>query len=91
MIARESTCAMHHRREFLRGCLRCGGLLALGGVAAALGGRTQRGECPRDNPCGGCPGLAGCGLPKALETKSRNTPSAPHAPSGTQKPSSGHV
>jgi hypothetical protein len=79
---------MHQRRDILRGCLRCGGLLALGGIATTLGGRARRNECPRGNPCGGCPGFAGCGLPKALEAKTRNTP---HAQSGAATPSAGHV
>jgi hypothetical protein len=58
------------RRDILRTCLRGGGLLALGGIAAALGWRNPRGTCPRTNPCGGCPLFDGCGLPKAMLSKS---------------------
>jgi hypothetical protein len=56
---------MNHRRDILRGCLRCGGLLALGGVASALGWRGLHGKCLRTGPCGGCPLFSDCGLTKA--------------------------
>jgi len=71
MNPRESNSGMSQRRDILRGGLRCGGLLVLGGVASALGWRSLHGQCPRTNPCGGCPLFADCGLPKALDTKSR--------------------
>ncbi|MEI7908457.1 MAG: hypothetical protein WCK77_02360 [Verrucomicrobiota bacterium] len=70
----ESTSAMIQRRDILRGCLRCGGLLALGGVAASLGWHSLHGECQRTNPCGGCPLFDGCGLPKARDVKSQASP-----------------
>ncbi|MEI8036926.1 MAG: hypothetical protein WCJ14_00925 [Verrucomicrobiota bacterium] len=60
---------MHHRRDILRSGLRCGGLLALGGVATALGWRSLGNPCPRANPCGGCPQYSGCELPKARAAK----------------------
>ena len=79
---------MHHRRDILRGCLRCGGLLALGGVATALGWRSVHGKCLRTHPCGGCPMFTDCGLPEALEMKSRNTP---EVTKGVVKPNSHHA
>ena len=54
---------MTHRRDILRGCLRCGGLLALGGIAASLGWHCLNGSCQRTNPCGGCPLFDACGVP----------------------------
>ena len=60
---------MLQRRDILRSCLRGGGLLALGGVAALLGTRTLSGSCLRTNPCGGCPLFTGCELPKAKDSK----------------------
>lgn len=76
MIAHESIAAMTHRRDILRGCLRGAALLALGGIAASLGWRGRRGPCQRAAPCGGCPLVDGCDLPKALEAKSRIPPDA---------------
>ena len=84
----ESTAAMTHRRDILRGCLRCGGLLALGGVAASLGWHSQHAHCPRTDPCGGCPLFGDCGLPKAQDAKSQ---AAPDAKTGAAKPAAGHV
>ena len=60
---------MTQRRDILRICLRGGALLALGGMAATLGWRSRHGSCARTNPCGGCPLLDGCALPKALDAK----------------------
>lgn len=74
----ESKPHMIHRREFLRGWLRCGGLLALGGVATVLGWRGSHGKCVRTNPCGGCPLFSGCDLPKANEAK-KHKPTSDHA------------
>lgn len=88
MIPHESIATMIHRRDILRGCLRCGGLLALGGIAASLGWHSQHSHCQRTSPCGGCPLFGGCGLPKALESKSQ---SAPDARTGAAKPTPGHV
>ncbi len=69
---------MIQRREFLRSWMRCGGLLALGGVATLLGWRGAHGKCVRSNPCGGCPLFSGCDLPKANEAK-KNKPTSDHA------------
>lgn len=66
----QSNSTMIHRRDFLRGCLRGGGLLALGGAATALGWRSLHRPCPRANPCGDCPEFTGCELPKARDAKS---------------------
>ena len=88
MTADESTIAMFQRREFMRNGLRCGGLLALGGLAAALGWRTLHSRCPRTDPCSGCPLLSECGLPKALDAKNRN---AADTNRGTAKPGSSHA
>ena len=60
---------MTTRREILTDGLRWGGLLALGGVTAALGWRTLHGQCLRRDPCGTCPMFSGCGLPQALDAK----------------------
>ncbi|MEI6653223.1 MAG: hypothetical protein WCP45_00505 [Verrucomicrobiota bacterium] len=79
---------MIHRRDILRGCLRCGGLLALGGGAAALGWRSLHVTCPRTDPCGGCPLFSACGLPKALDAKSQKCPAATRA---AAKPIGSHV
>ena len=88
MTPAESIPRMNHRRDLLRGCLRCGGLLALGGVASALGWRGSYGKCLRTDPCGGCPMFSACGLPKALETKN---PPLPAANRTAVKPTSSHV
>lgn len=66
---------MTPRREILRGCLRLGGLLTLGGVASLLGWRGANGKCVRTNPCGGCPLFSGCDLPKANKAKKNPPPS----------------
>jgi len=79
---------MNHRRDILRGCLRCGGLLALGGVASALGWRDLHGKCLRTGPCGGCPLFSGCGLPQALDAKSQHTRGVK---TGAEKPTSYHA
>ncbi|MCX6867282.1 MAG: hypothetical protein NTV46_13870 [Verrucomicrobia bacterium] len=70
---------MHHRRNILLGGLRCGGLLALGGVASLLGWRSLHGTCLRNDPCGACPLFTACGLPKALDAKTPNPASPPAA------------
>ena len=67
--------AMNNRRDILRGCLRCGGLFVVGGVAAALAWRGPHGNCLRSDPCGACPLFTGCGLPKAHDAKSHGTAS----------------
>jgi hypothetical protein len=69
MKATERNPIMRHRRVFLRDCVRCGGLLAIGGTASALGWRTFNGSCLRSNPCGACPLFTGCDLPKAIDVK----------------------
>jgi hypothetical protein len=74
MKAAHNKCVLHHRREILLGCLRCGGLLALGGLATALGWRSLHGHCLRAHPCAGCPVYAGCDLPKAREAKTMTAP-----------------
>ncbi|MEI6675490.1 MAG: hypothetical protein WCO57_09960 [Verrucomicrobiota bacterium] len=79
---------MIHRRDILRGCLRCGGLLALGGGASALGWRSLHGACPRTAPCGSCPQFSACGLPGALEAKSQQSPATTRA---AAKPIASHV
>ena len=81
---------MNHRREFLRGCLRCGGLLALGGGASALGWRSLHDHCPRSNPCADCPVFAGCELPKACDSKTIRSVS-PVAPGSITPTRSKHV
>ena len=60
---------MTNRRNILLNGLRGGALLALGGIATRLGWHSLHGSCPRTNPCGGCPLLDGCALPKALDAK----------------------
>ena len=60
---------MTNRRDILLNCLRGGALLALGGIASTLGWRSLHGSCPRTNPCGACPLLDGCALPKAHDAK----------------------
>jgi len=70
----ESNFPMMHRREMLRACLRGGGLLALGGVASLLGWRSLHGKCVKNNPCGACPLLTDCDLPKANEAKTKSQP-----------------
>ncbi len=74
----QSNPAMNHRRDFLRGCLRGGGLLALGTVATALGWRSMHGRCQRANPCGDCPEFTGCELPKARDAKSNHPTRSSH-------------
>jgi len=59
---------MKKRRDILRNCLRGGALLALGGMATRLAWRSHD-SCTRANPCGGCPLLDGCALPKARDAK----------------------
>ena len=73
------------RRDILRTCLRGGGLLALGGIAAALGWRNPRGTCPRTDPCGGCPLFDGCGLPKARDAKNGDAATPTAAGSNKQR------
>ena len=68
---------MNHRRDILRGCLRCGGLLALGGVASALGWRSLHGNCQQSAPCGTCPLFSACELPQALDAKNLKPPGTP--------------
>ena len=60
---------MKNRRDILLNCLRGGALLALGGMASTLGWRSLHGTGTRTNPCGACPLLDGCALPKALDAK----------------------
>lgn len=60
---------MNHRRDILRVGLRCGGLIALGGLAAWLTQRNGHGACLPTHPCGTCPGWPTCDLPKAREAK----------------------
>jgi hypothetical protein len=88
MNASQSIRTMNHRRDILRGCLRCGGLLALGGVASALGWRSVHGKCLRTAPCGACPLVSGCGLPQAMESKSQERLDAKR---GTANPTSNHA
>lgn len=76
MNTHESDSPMMPRREMIRGCLRCGGLLALGGVASVLGWRSLHGKCVTNHPCGACPRFIDCDLPKANETKSKSNPPA---------------
>ena len=84
----ESTSGMNHRRDILRGCLRCGGLLAIGGVASALGWRSLHGNCQQTAPCGVCPLLSACDLPQARDA--RNLP-APVTPACASKPNRKHA
>lgn len=56
------------RREFFARYARWGGLAALGAVAARLAW-NGRGTCDRPDPCGACPLLSGCSLPKARATQ----------------------
>lgn len=70
---------MKHRRVILRDGLRCGGLLALGGIASALGWRSLNGTCLRGSPCGACPLFTGCDLPKANEVKRQEKAGAANA------------
>ena len=84
----EGTDRMTHRRDILRSCLRYGGVLALGGIAASLGWRGRHGQCQHPSPCGGCPMFGDCALPKALDTKGQ-LPPAPKP--GAAKPTLGHV
>lgn len=88
MIAHEGIHHMTHRRDILRSCLRYGGLLALGGIAASLAWRGRNAQCPRHSPCGGCPAFGDCALPKALDTKSQIPPDPKR---GVAKPALGHV
>jgi len=88
MNAHEGIILMTHRRDILRSCLRWSGLFALGGIAASLGWRSRHGQCPRSNPCGGCPAFGECALPKALDTKSKIPPDPKP---GGPKPPVGHV
>ncbi len=88
MSTNEGIGRMTYRRDILRTCLRCGGFLALGGIAASLGWRGRHGQCPRSNPCGGCPVFGDCSLPKALDTKSQIQPDRK---GGGVKPTLGHV
>ena len=81
---------MHHRRDILRGCLRWGGLLVLGGGASLLGWRGARGTCPRGNPCGACPLFTDCRLPGAMDKKN-NGAATPSAAASNKKPGSKHV
>jgi len=67
------------RREMLRRCLRCGGLVGLTGVASWLAARSLRADCAKAGPCGNCPQFSGCELPKAKAQKP------------VVKPPSGHV
>jgi len=60
---------MKNRRDILLNCLRGGALLALGGMATTLGWHSLHDTCPRANPCGACPLLDGCALPKAQDAK----------------------
>ena len=60
---------MKNRRDFLMNCLRGGALLALAGLTAQLAKNSLHGTCQRTNPCGVCPLLEGCGLPKAIDAK----------------------
>ncbi|MCX6874781.1 MAG: hypothetical protein NTW21_13380 [Verrucomicrobia bacterium] len=78
---------MQNRRDILRGCLRGGGLLALAGLASALGWRSLHGKCLRADPCGGCPGFSGCGLPKAMQSKRAGTAHPTAARSNTKNAS----
>jgi len=59
---------MKNRRDILLNCLRGGALLALGGMAVRLACRSHD-SCARANPCGACPLLDGCALPKAQDAK----------------------
>ena len=88
MKPHQSTAVMHHRRDILSCGLRCAGVLALGGVATALGWRSLGSPCSRANPCGDCPEFSGCELPKAAQAKSSASvrPAAP----GAAQPSSSH-
>jgi hypothetical protein len=72
----ESNLHMKPRREILRACLRCGGFIALGGVASLLGWRGAHGKCVKNNPCGACPRFADCDLPKANEAKTKSQESS---------------
>ena len=57
---------MIKRREIMRNGLRVGGLTVLAALAAALGVRRLRQEeCRKMNPCGDCPLLSNCELPRA--------------------------
>jgi hypothetical protein len=69
MNTRENNPFMENRREVLRTGLRCGGVLALGGIATLLGWRSVRGDCVKSSPCGACPLFSGCNLPKDHEVK----------------------
>ncbi len=68
---------MPDRRKFFHDCLRYGGLLSIGGVASVLGWRSLHGDCVRTNPCGACPLLSGCDLPKAVDSKKSTQNPAP--------------
>jgi len=59
---------MKNRRDILLNCLRGGALLALGSMATRLAWRSSN-SCARTNPCGACPLLDGCALPKAWDAK----------------------
>lgn len=74
----QSNSSMIPRRDFLRDCLRGGGLLALGGAATALAWRSLHGPCPRANPCGDCPEFTGCELPKARDAKNTHPTRSTH-------------
>ena len=78
---------MKTRRDMLRNCLRCGAVLALGGVASALGWRGRHGSCQQTNPCTACPQFDDCGLPKARDAKSQSSPAAP----GRAQPAADHA
>ena len=73
---------MQTRREILLNCARGGALLALGAIAVRLGSRSFDGTCVRGNPCGACPLVTGCKLPKAQETRPP-TPAPPIQPTAT--------
>ncbi len=60
------------RRELLRTLGRYGlaaGLTAVGGALALRSRETPPEACTRDERCGGCPVLRGCGLPPARAHK----------------------
>ena len=85
------TSPMMPRRDIVRLGLRGAALLALTAVAATLGRRGRHGTCVRTDPCGACPWLPGCELPKARATQTRHAANRAAAAETHPKPRANHA
>lgn len=84
MSHQSSTPGMINRRQAIRSTLRWTGLAALTGAAAFLAKRSLNQGCTTTGPCGACPMLRDCDLPKA-----RSAQQSPDKPAYPSRPSHG--